>query len=115
MRFFVTVNVKNWQRSYLFRGFYSRHIKIFFGHRRYNILGSVNHITKHMLTIENDTYITAIEVYEILRIISREYTGKTVHLVLDNAKYQKYDAIQDLAAELGIALQFVPFYSPTLT
>ncbi len=81
-----------------------RFIRTFSGRRRYNVLGAIDYVTKHVLTVANDTYITATEVCEMLRKISEEYTGKVVHLVLDNARYQKCDAVRKLAAELRIVL-----------
>ena len=35
-------------------------------------------------------------------------------LVLDNARYQRNKVVQGLAAELSIALQDLPSYSPNL-
>jgi DDE superfamily endonuclease len=37
-----------------------------------------------------------------------------ITLVLDNARYQRNAVVQDLAAQLGIALLFLPSYSPNL-
>ena len=37
-----------------------------------------------------------------------------VTLVLDNAKYQRNETVQALAAELGLELLFLPSYSPNL-
>ena len=50
----------------------------------------------------------------MLRKISAEYPEKTVHLIMDNARYQKCSAVQTLANELGIILQYIPPYSPNL-
>ncbi len=91
-----------------------RFVKTFSGRKRYNVLGAIDYVTKHVLTVVNDTYITATEVCKMMRKISVEYTGKTVHLVLDNARYQKCTAVRNLAAELGIILEYIPPYSPNL-
>lgn len=91
-----------------------RFVKSFSGRMRYNVLGAVDFVTKEVVTVTNDTYITATEVCEILRKISAKYTGRAVHLVLDNAKYQKCKAVQGLAAELYINLVYIPPYSPNL-
>ncbi len=50
----------------------------------------------------------------MLHQIASEYKGLPVHLVLDNARYQKCAAVQELAGELGIALEYIPPYSPNL-
>jgi len=91
-----------------------RFIKTFSGRKRYNVLGAIDYVTKHVLTVTNNTYITASEVCEMMRKISAEYADRTVHLVLDNAKYQKCDVVRSLAAELGIILEYIPPYSPNL-
>lgn len=91
-----------------------RFILTFSGRRRYNVLGAIDYATKRVLTVTNESYITATEVCEMLCRISAEYAGKAVHLVLDNARYQKCSAVMDLAARLGIELNYVPPYSPNL-
>lgn len=91
-----------------------RFIKTYSGRQRYNVLGALDFAAKRMLTVTNDSYITATEVCEMLREISAAYAGKTVHLVLDNARYQKCKAVQSLASELGIQLEYIPPYSPNL-
>ena len=63
-----------------------RFIKTYSGRKRYNVLGALNFISKGVTTITNDSYITAAEVCDLLRKIALEYTGKTIHLVLDNAR-----------------------------
>ncbi len=91
-----------------------RFIKTYSGRQRYNVLGALDFAAKKMLTVTNDSYITATEVCEMLRKISATYAGKAVHLVLDNARYQKCKAVQNLASELGIRLEYIPPYSPNL-
>ena len=46
--------------------------------------------------------------------IAREYPGKTVHIILDNARCQKRISVQTLTKELGIILQYIPSYSSNL-
>lgn len=91
-----------------------RFVLTFSGRKRYNVLGAIDYATKKVLTVTNESYITATEVCEMLRKISAEYAGKAVHLVLDNARYQKCQAVTELAAQLGIELNYVPPYSPNL-
>jgi transposase len=64
--------------------------------------------------VTNDSYITACEVCEVFRKIAETYAGKTVFVVLDNAKYQKCNIARELAEHLGIKLVFIPPYSPNL-
>jgi transposase len=89
-------------------------IKTFSGRKRYNVLGALNFVTKKVTTVVNDTYITAAEVCEMLRKVAAEYTLNPVHIVLDNACYQKCKIVTALAKELRIALHYIPPYSPNL-
>ena len=84
------------------------------GRKRYNVLGALNHVTKKLTTVTNDTYITSTQVCELLKKVAEEYVGKTIHIVLDNASYQKCQIVFDKAQELGINLVFIPPYSPNL-
>ena len=91
-----------------------RFIKTFSGRKRYNVLGALNFVTKKVTVVANDTYITAAEVCEMLRKVATEYVGKPIHIVLDNARYQKCEVVTNLAQNLGIALHYIPPYSPNL-
>ena len=91
-----------------------RFIKTFSGRKRYNVLGALNFVTKKVTTIANDKYITANEVCEMLRKIAVEYAGQPVHIILDNARYQKCEFVTKLAQELGIVLHYIQPYSPNL-
>ncbi len=91
-----------------------RFVKTYSGRKRYNVLGVLDFITKKVITVTNDSYITGTEVCELLMRISKEYAGKVVHIILDNARYQKCELVQSKAKELGINLLYIPPYSPNL-
>ena len=91
-----------------------RLVRTWSGRKRYNVLGAIDFLTKKVHTITNDRYITATEVCEMLQKLRAVYTGKEVHLVLDNARYQKCRAVQELALRLDIHLDYIPPYSPNL-
>ena len=91
-----------------------RLVRTFSGRKRYNVLGALDYVSKKVTSIANDTYINATEVCEFLRKIAAEYVGKTIFVVFDNARYQRCDAVRELAKELGIQLVFIPPYSPNL-
>lgn len=98
-------------------GVYSRarrFVKTFSGRKRYNVLGAINFMTKKVHTVTNTTYITATEICHMLKQLSSDYAGKTIHIVLDNARYQKCEVVTSLAKELGIDLVYLPPYSPNL-
>ena len=91
-----------------------RFVQTFSGRKRYNVLGAIDYATKRVLTVTNDSYITATEVCQMLCKISETYAGKTIHIVLDNARYQKCSAVMELAGQLDIVLDYIPPYSPNL-
>ena len=84
------------------------------GRRRFNVLGALNAITHELVTVTNDTYITAESVCELLRRIAALNLGLPVTLVMDNARYQKCKMVNALAEQLNIELLFLPAYSPNL-
>ena len=83
------------------------------GRQRLNVLGALDAITKELLTITNDTYITSTQICELLELIKSKATNP-VTIVLDNAKYQRCKLVTDTAKVLGIELLFLPPYSPNL-
>lgn len=91
-----------------------RFIKTYSGRKRYNDLGALNFITKRVTTVANDAYITAVEICELLKKAAAEYPDTPIHMILDNARYQKCTVVADLATRLGIQLVFIPPYSPNL-
>ena len=95
-------------------GIARRFIKTFSGRKRYNVLGALNFVSKKVTVVANDTYITATQICEMLRKVGTEYAGTFVHIVLDNARYQKCAIVLELAQELGITLHYIPPYSPNL-
>lgn len=78
------------------------------------MLGAIDFVSKKVTTVTNDTYITDTEVCVMLKKPAEEYAGKKIHVVLDNAKYQKCALVKNLAEELKIDLVYLPPYSPNL-
>jgi len=95
-------------------GFTRRFIKTYSGRKRYNVLGALNFISKKVSTVVNDKYITALEFCDLLKKLAIEYAGKPIHIVLDNARYQKCIIVTETAKQLGINLVYIPPYSPNL-
>lgn len=83
------------------------------GRQRFNVLGALNAVTHNLVSITNKTYITSIEVGELLKQLARTATNP-ITVVLDNARYQRCRYVTDLARELDIELLFLPPYSPNL-
>jgi hypothetical protein len=84
------------------------------GRQRFNVLGALDAITHQLVTVTNDTYITATEVCTLLRHLAALNLSVPLTLVLDNARYQRCAQVSALAASLDIELCFLPPYSPNL-
>ena len=84
------------------------------GRQRFNVLGAWNAFTRELITVTNTTVVNSETMCELLRKIAAVGLGGPVTLVLDNARYQRNAVVQDLAAQLGITLLFLPSYSPNL-
>lgn len=91
-----------------------RFVKSFSGRKRYNVLGAIDYVTKKVSTVTNITYITATEICVMLKKMAAEYSGKEIHIALDNARYQKCQIVTEMAKTLGIDLVYIPPYSPNL-
>jgi len=84
------------------------------GRQRYNVLGALDAITHQLITVSNTDYINAESVCELLHRIREQYKKKPITLILDNARYQRCQKVQELAVALDIELLFLPPYSPNL-
>lgn len=83
------------------------------GRQRFNVLGALDAVTKKLEMVTNDSYITSIQVCELLKKLASNAI-LPVTLVLDNARYQRCRLVMELAQNLGIELLFLPPYSPNL-
>ena len=93
---------------------YRRFVKTLSGRKRYNVLGALNFVSKAVHTVTNSSYITSKQVCRMLVKIAKAYPGKEIHIVLDNAAYQRCGLVKKVAENLGIHLVFIPPYSPNL-
>jgi len=66
------------------------------------------------MKIVNRSYITSLEVIKLLEQIRAVYRKQAITVVLDNAKYQRCNAVREKASALRIELLFLPTYSPNL-
>ena len=71
-------------------------------------------MTKEIITITNETYINSESVCQLLFKLANLGLEIPIVIVLDNAKYQKCQLVQDYAKELEIQLCYLPSYSPQL-
>ncbi len=78
-------------------------------------MGAINAVSKEITLVTNTTYITSLQVCEMLVKIALKRTAEVpITIVLDNARYQRCKVVTDKAAELGIELLFLPPYWPNL-
>jgi transposase len=84
------------------------------GRTRINVLGAYDPIKNTLVKIVNRSYINSSTVIELLERIRALHIGKSISIVLDNAKYQRCKLVTGKAAELDIELLFLPTYSPNL-
>jgi len=85
------------------------------GRSRYNVLGAIDAVTHHLITVCNDAYINACSVCELLhKIVEINVDKIPITIILDNARYQRCALVTELAAKLKIELLFLPSYSPNL-
>jgi transposase len=74
----------------------------------------LNAISHELVTITNETYITAQSVCALLEKIAQLYVGLPITIFLDNARYQHCAVVVAKAQNLNIELCFLPTYSPNL-
>ncbi len=79
------------------------------------MLGAINAISKELVLVTNTSYITSIEICQLLvNIAGRRSQAVPITIVLDNARYQRCKLVIAKAEELRIELLFLPPYSPNL-
>ncbi len=84
------------------------------GRQRFNVLGAWDAVKRELIAVTNTTVVNTETMCELFApIAGRGLTGP-ITLVLDNARYQRNAAVQALASQLGIALLYLPSYSPNL-
>ncbi len=84
------------------------------GRQRFNVLGAWNAVTRQLVAVTNTTVVNTETMCELLRKIAAMGLAGPITLVLDNARYQRNAVVQALAKQLGIALMYLPSYSPNL-
>jgi DDE superfamily endonuclease len=84
------------------------------GRQRFNVLAALHAITHQLITVTNDSYITASSVGELLEKIASLGLCTPITVVMDNARYQRCRLVLEKASQLGLELLFLPPYSPNL-
>lgn len=82
---------------------------------RINILGAINLDNMSVVAKEYKNNINGYTVVDFLNTVKDQYEGKQViHLILDQAGYNKSLELRENAFNLGIHLHYLPAYSPNL-
>ena len=84
------------------------------GRQRMNILGAMHAATCELYSISTTDYIRATTVVELISFLRQELPGRRIHLVLDNARYQRCELVTKAARKHRVHLVFLPPYSPNL-
>ena len=71
-------------------------------------------MTRELIAVTNTTVVNTETMCELLRKTAALGLTGPITMVLDNARYQRNDAVKALAEQLGITLLFLPSYSPNL-
>ncbi len=80
-----------------------------------SLLGALDAITHELTLFTNFTYINSLSICALLDKLKAHYVdGRPIHIILDNARYQKNAFVQAHADQLGMTLECLPAYSPNL-
>lgn len=104
------------------QGFHSGHVwsekpvcvRTSSGRQRVNILGAMHAATHELYSISTTDYIKATTVVELISFLREELPGRSIYLVLDNARYQRCELVAKAARKYRVHLVFLPPYSPNL-
>lgn len=92
----------------------TRELKTNSGRERLNLHGAINAETYQITLIESET-VNADSTLDLLTSIEQAYPlSKTIHVILDNAKYHYSKTVKAFVKSSRINLVFLPSYSPNL-
>lgn len=74
----------------------------------------VDALTKELITVINETTVTAETMCQLLVKLAAHVPDSPITVVLDNARYQHCAVVQAFAQQLEIELLYLPSYSPHL-
>lgn len=84
------------------------------GRQRFNVLGALNAESHQLVSVNNDRYINADSVCELMEKLRIKHGDQEISLILDNARYQKCQVVWEKAESLNLDLVYLLPYSPNL-
>jgi transposase len=85
------------------------------GRRRLNIIGAINPVTFQPTIVLTEENCCAEVIEAFLQEVKKQYAdATTICIILDNARYQRSNIVQQKAKDLNIDLLYLPAYSPNL-
>ena len=87
------------------------------GRHRINVYGAYDIATNQVYSMYNEGYVDAEFVVDYLNWLRQQVyrnPERSLHVVLDNARYQHCNHVKQCAVDLNIVLEFLPGYSPNL-
>ena len=90
------------------------YIKTSPGWQRYSVLGALGSHSKELISIRTAGNIDSSSLCELFYEIRKKHPVGKITLVMDNARYQRNNFVEDAAWEYGLDLLFLPPYSPNL-
>lgn len=84
------------------------------GRHRVNVLGALNALRPEMYSVTEPAYVNAQTVCDLVRYLRAEHPGRSLHLIMDNARYQRCRLVESCARKNNVNLVFLPPYSPNL-
>ena len=84
------------------------------GRYHLNINGAIDIESMEIVT-RTCQWVDADAICQLLKALrAKNSSGEVIHLIMDNARYNRSSKVQELASELGIELFYLPPYSPNL-
>jgi transposase len=85
------------------------------GRRRLNIIGAINPVSFKPTILLTEANCSAEVIEAFLEEVKSQYSqASTICIILDNARYQRSNVVQQKAKYLNIDLIYLPPYSPNL-
>jgi len=84
------------------------------GRKRHNVLAALDPVSMQVAAVTEAAYVNAKTVITLMQELRLANHGKRLHMVLDNARYQRCELVFQAARKLRIHLTYLPPYSPNL-